>query len=213
MPLLVNLVDNSIKFRSPDRPLTVEVRITDVDDRVEIVVDDNGSGLGDDVEELFESGVRGDNAAHVPGSGLGVSFPLDPGDPLVSGGFMFRGRINEDFKLSTGTWVRVGALRARLLAGIGDLAQDVAIAGHHRESVAALIFPNVLRCRALAQAGPDVTLTEVFAHEAVREAFESRLDRYNRDNPGSSTAIDGLRWSKWRNQVSTALHTNRAWLA
>jgi feruloyl-CoA synthase len=116
--------------------------------------------------------------------------PRDPDDQLVTRGFMFRGRINEDFKLSTGTWVRVGALRARLLARIGDLAQDVVIAGPHRDSLAALIFPNALQCRELTAAGPDVPLAEVLAHEAVSEAFESRLEHYNRDHPGSSTAID-----------------------
>jgi len=64
------------------------------------------------------------------------------------------------------------------------------IAGPDRDSVAALIFPNALRCRELTAAGPNVPFAEVLAHEAVSEAFESRLEQYNRDNPGSSTAID-----------------------
>lgn len=72
--LVVNLVDNSIKFRSPERPLSVEVRIAEVDGRVEIVVDDNGTGLGDDVEEIFETGARGDNATDVAGTGLGLAY-------------------------------------------------------------------------------------------------------------------------------------------
>ena len=58
--------------------------------------------------------------------------PVDPDDPLVAGGFVFRGRVREDFKLSTGTWVRVGPLRARLLAELGDIALDVVVAGHGR---------------------------------------------------------------------------------
>ncbi len=69
--------------------------------------------------------------------------PVDPDDPLVAGGFAFRGRVHEDFKLSTGTWVRVGTLRARLLAELGDVALDVVMAGHGRERVGALIFPNL----------------------------------------------------------------------
>lgn len=115
--------------------------------------------------------------------------PFDPGDPLVSRGFMFRGRINEDFKLSTGTWVRVGALRARLLAALGDVAQDVVVAGHGRDRVAVLIFPNALACRALADASADVPMPDVLAHPAVREAFVTRLEAYNAANPGSSTAV------------------------
>ena len=56
---------------------------------------------------------------------------VDPSDPMR--GFTFQGRLTEDFKLSTGTWVRVGPLRAALLAHLGDLAQDVVIAGHDRD--------------------------------------------------------------------------------
>ena len=115
--------------------------------------------------------------------------PADPDDPEVRRGFMFRGRINEDFKLSTGTWVRVGALRARLLAAIGDVAQDVVITGHGREQVGALIFPNAAACRGVAGADAHASLPSLVAHAAVRAAFEGRLAAFNRDNPGSSTAI------------------------
>ena len=66
-------------------------------------------------------------------------------DPSI--GFAFEGRIAEDFKLSTGTWVSVGPLRAALLAHVGDLAQDVVIAGHDRDEVRVLVFPNVDACR------------------------------------------------------------------
>jgi feruloyl-CoA synthase len=75
---------------------------------------------------------------------------VDPADP--SQGFTFEGRLSEDFKLSTGTWVRVGLLRAALLAQIGDLVQDVVIAGHDRDFVAALIFPDVAACQTLGPA-------------------------------------------------------------
>ena len=56
---------------------------------------------------------------------------VDPSDPAK--GLIFDGRLAEDFKLSTGTWVSVGPLRARILAQGGGLAQDVVIAGHDRE--------------------------------------------------------------------------------
>jgi feruloyl-CoA synthase len=81
--------------------------------------------------------------------------PVDPTD--LSKGFVFEGRLAEDFKLSTGTWVRVGPLRAAVLAQLGDLAHDVVIAAPDRDFVAALIFPgeaararlgaDALRCR------------------------------------------------------------------
>jgi feruloyl-CoA synthase len=55
-------------------------------------------------------------------------------------GLLFAGRIAEDFKLSTGTWVHVGALRASLIAHFAPLVRDVVIAGEGRGEVGALIF-------------------------------------------------------------------------
>jgi feruloyl-CoA synthase len=72
--------------------------------------------------------------------GDAVAF-ADPDRPLD--GFVFQGRLAEDFKLSTGTWVWVGPLRAKLLAALGDLAQDVVITAPDRDFVGALIFPNL----------------------------------------------------------------------
>ena len=112
--------------------------------------------------------------------------PVDPDDPLVAGGFAFRGRVREDFKLSTGTWVRVGMLRARLLAELGDIALDVVVAGEGRERVAVLLFPNLAACRALAGSGASAS---PIADAAVRQAFADRLTRYNAAYPGSSTSI------------------------
>jgi feruloyl-CoA synthase len=56
-------------------------------------------------------------------------------------GLLFRGRIAEDFKLSTGTWVNVGPLRARFIEHFAPLARDVVIAGEGRSELGALIFP------------------------------------------------------------------------
>ena len=64
---------------------------------------------------------------------------VDPEDPLK--GFLFDGRINEDFKLSTGTWVSVGPLRMKFLTHFRGLAQEVVVAGRDRDFVAALVFP------------------------------------------------------------------------
>jgi feruloyl-CoA synthase len=113
--------------------------------------------------------------------------PLDAAD--VARGFVFQGRLNEDFKLSTGTWVRVGALRARLLATAGDLVQDVVITGHERDDVGALLFPALAACRAAAGLAPDAAAADVIADARVRAGITDRLARYNAANPGSSTAI------------------------
>src|SRR5262249_48925039 len=56
-------------------------------------------------------------------------------------GLVFRGRIAEDFKLSTGTWIEVAPLRARFLEHFAPMVRDVVIAGEGRSELAALIFP------------------------------------------------------------------------
>src|SRR6185436_10477787 len=98
---------------------------------------------------------------------------VEPSNPRS--GIIFDGRLAEDFKLSTGTWVSVGPLRTRVLQAAGGLAQDVVIAGHDREFVGALVFPNIAACRALASAGADEPVRVVLDHPAVRDAFERLL--------------------------------------
>jgi feruloyl-CoA synthase len=62
----------------------------------------------------------------------------DPADPAK--GIVFDGRVAEDFKLSTGTWVHVGALRIKLIAAADSLIQDAVITGHDRNEIGALLF-------------------------------------------------------------------------
>jgi feruloyl-CoA synthase len=113
---------------------------------------------------------------------------VDPANPSL--GFAFEGRLNEDFKLSSGTWVRVGPLRAALLASLGDIAQEVVIAGHDRDVVCALIFPNVDACRALCGPGTGAAgMREILEAEPVRARFRDRLARFAEEHPGTSTSI------------------------
>ncbi|HWL86962.1 MAG TPA: hypothetical protein VNO21_14230, partial [Polyangiaceae bacterium] len=71
----------------------------------------------------------------------------DPNDP--NRGIVFDGRVSEDFKLTSGTWVHVGALRMALIKALAPLVQDVVIAGHDREAVAVLLFPDFGACARL----------------------------------------------------------------
>jgi feruloyl-CoA synthase len=113
---------------------------------------------------------------------------FDAADPAR--GFAFEGRLAEDFKLSTGTWVRVGPLRGRILASLGELVQDVVISGHDRDFVGALIFPSVNACRALCGVdGAGLAVGQVLAHQAVRQRFHDALADLARDTPGTSTSI------------------------
>jgi feruloyl-CoA synthase len=71
---------------------------------------------------------------------LGDTFAFADGDP--GKGLLFRGRLAEDFKLSTGTWVHVGPLRARFLEHFAPLLRDVVIVGEGRSELGALVFPS-----------------------------------------------------------------------
>ena len=114
---------------------------------------------------------------------------LDPEDPLK--GFLFDGRLNEDFKLSSGTWVRVGALRMRLLAHFGNLLQDVVIAGPDREFTSALLFPALEVCRKLCADLPrNAAAAEVLARHEVRAVFRERLQSFAARSTGSSTRVE-----------------------
>lgn len=101
-------------------------------------------------------------------------------------GLAFDGRLAEDFKLSTGTWVRAGALRLAVLEALAPLARDAVVSGHDRDFVGLLIFPDIENCRRLA---PDLSDTELIASETLRQAFAVRLVRLACSATGSSTRI------------------------
>lgn len=105
-------------------------------------------------------------------------------------GFMFDGRLAEDFKLATGTWVSVGPLRARVLSHFRPYVQDVAVAGHDRDYVAVLIFPDMSACRRIA-AGcvASAEPAELLESAAVRSVFTSLLKEFARTATGSSNRI------------------------
>ncbi len=111
---------------------------------------------------------------------------VDPAQP--ERGLFFDGRIAEDFKLDTGTWVNVGTLRITAVAALAPLAQDIVIAGHDRREIGFLIFPNVSACRALAASLPgDASVDAVLQHQSVRDAVQRRLQSLRDTGQGSST--------------------------
>jgi feruloyl-CoA synthase len=116
---------------------------------------------------------------------------FDPKDP--SQGFTFEGRLSEDFKLSSGTWVRVGPLRQRFLAHFGDIVQEVVIAGHERDEVTALAFPVIGACRAWCGANADaLSVRELLEREVVQATFRERLAAFACANAGHSTRVARL---------------------
>jgi feruloyl-CoA synthase len=105
-------------------------------------------------------------------------------------GLLFDGRIAEDFKLATGTWVSVGPLRMTFITQCAPLVRDVVLAGPDRDEVAALIIPDVEACRKLApELPPDAAAAVVLAHPQVRKAFERCLDALSDPSRGTSARI------------------------
>ncbi|GAB7548706.1 feruloyl-CoA synthase [Cupriavidus sp. 8B] len=107
-------------------------------------------------------------------------------------GFMFDGRIAEDFKLSSGTFVSVGPLRARVLAAGAPYVQDVAIAGMDRDDIGLLVFPRMEDCRRLSGLAPSASHREVLAAPAVRSAFSQMLTILNESATGSASRVARL---------------------
>jgi feruloyl-CoA synthase len=112
---------------------------------------------------------------------------VNPDDP--SSGLVFDGRLAEDFKLSTGTWVSVGPLRARILAAAAGLAQDVVITGHDRGFAGALVFPNLAACREAAGLSADAPAADVLAHPVVVRRFRDAFAGLAQESTGSSTFV------------------------
>lgn len=107
-------------------------------------------------------------------------------DNDLSKGIVFDGRVAEDFKLSSGTWVHVGALRVKAISAGAPLIMDCVVAGHDRNEIGLLVFPNPAGCAALAG---NAALPDITAHAGVRQALAQGLQHYNREHPGSSTRI------------------------
>ena len=118
--------------------------------------------------------------------GDGMRF-VDEANPAR--GLIFDGRLAEDFKLSTGTWVSVGPLRARIIAEGAGLVQDVVIGAPDRDYVTALIFPNLSICRTLAGLNGDAAVRDVLEHEAVRARLKQALAKLAVESTGSSTFV------------------------
>lgn len=109
----------------------------------------------------------------------------DPGRPEA--GLVFDGRVAEDFKLSSGTWVNVGAVRVKGIELLAPVAQDIVVTGHDGDEVGFLVFANVPACRALAGLPADAPPADVLAHPAVRNKVAEGLRAMKALGGGSST--------------------------
>ena len=125
----------------------------------------------------------------------------DPARPEL--GLFFDGRVAEDFKLNSGTWVNVGTLRVAGIAALAPLAQDIVVTGHGGDEVRFLVFPNIAACRAHAGLPDNADVNDVISHDKVRSAIALGLaklkaqerqlvgPRHARAAVGRACSVDG----------------------
>lgn len=109
----------------------------------------------------------------------------DPNDPVK--GLYFDGRVSEDFKLTSGTWVSVGALRVNALDCFAPLVQDIVIAGQDRDAIGFLLFTNIPACRAFSGLNEDVPADAVVANDKVVARVREALKQLKGQGGGSSS--------------------------
>lgn len=104
-------------------------------------------------------------------------------------GLKFDGRVAEDFKLSTGTFVSVGPMRAKIIAAGAPYLQDAVITGLNMKEVGALLIPALIPCRKQLELPDNATLADVAAHPKLLTAMQAMLNQLALGATGSATRI------------------------
>lgn len=110
-----------------------------------------------------------------------------PDDPAK--GILFDGRVAEDFKLLTGSWVSTGMVRVAAVSACAEVIQDAVVTGHDRDEIGLLIIPNVAGMAKIANLNSDAPLSELLGSETARQTLCDSLAAHNSQNPASSTRI------------------------
>jgi feruloyl-CoA synthase len=109
---------------------------------------------------------------------------VDPDDPVK--GIIFAGRVVEDFKLTTGTFVHVGSLRTDAIAAATPVVHDALVAGQDRPFIGLLAWPNLHACRQLV-GNNDAAYEDVVRHPEVIDCFKRGLEAHNKSSGTSSS--------------------------
>jgi feruloyl-CoA synthase len=109
---------------------------------------------------------------------------VDPDDPVQ--GIIFAGRVVEDFKLTTGTFVHVGSLRTDAIAAATPIVQDALVTGQDRPFVGLLAWPNLHACRQIT-GNPDASYEDVVRHPDVLACLKRGLEAHNKSTEGASS--------------------------
>ena len=112
---------------------------------------------------------------------------VDPED--VNKGFMFDGRVSEDFKLSTGTWVNFAGVRGAIVRAFAPYVRDAVLTGLNRNHIGALLFLDPDAARQIAPELAQASEAELAASPKLRAVFQERLDALAAQSTGSSNLV------------------------
>jgi feruloyl-CoA synthase len=104
-------------------------------------------------------------------------------------GLKFDGRIAEDFKLSTGTFVSVGPMRAKIIAAGAPFIQDVVITGLNEKEVGALIIPALIPCRKAFGLADNATMADIALHAPMQQAMAQVVTELAKTSTGSASRV------------------------
>lgn len=111
---------------------------------------------------------------------------VDPARPEL--GLLFDGRLAENFKLATGTWVNAGAVRLAAIHAARPLIADAVVAGHDRSDLGLLLFIDLEACRAHV-CEPDLDYAAASRAQALLDAIGKALTAHNHGQYGATTRV------------------------
>jgi feruloyl-CoA synthase len=164
-------------------PPGVEVKLVPRDDKLEVRVRGPNVTPGYWKRADLTAAAFDEEGFYCPGDAVRFADPDD-----AAKGLMFDGRLAEDFKLATGTWVHVGGLRIGVLAAASPALQDAVIVGENMPFIGVLAWLNLAGCQRLTGRG-DAGLAELASDPLVRDHVRAALARWNAAHPGSSERI------------------------
>ena len=104
-------------------------------------------------------------------------------------GLMYAGRLSENFKLATGTWVSVATVRGNLLPQLHPFVTDAVLTGHDRDELGALFFLNTTQIRKKFPELAEASDADIARHGPLLDVIRQGIERHNVNFPGSSTRI------------------------
>ena len=110
-------------------------------------------------------------------------------DDDIHRGLKFDGRVAEDFKLVTGTFVSVGPMRAKIIAAGAPYLQDAVITGLNQRDVGAILIPALIPARRALGLSDTATLADVATHPNMRAAMQDMLNKLAKDSTGSASRV------------------------